>query len=149
MTVLIDTSVLARLANTKDALHGVASGAIAKLHRQGDSLAVTAQVLVEFRNVATRPTNVNGLGHTAAQSEAKAAAFELQFSLLPETPDIFPAWKTIVDALGVIGKQVHDARLVAVCHVHSVSQLLTFNLSHFVRLATVPPGVIILDPAKV
>jgi predicted nucleic acid-binding protein len=106
-------------------------------------------VLVEFRNVATRPTNVNGLGHTAAQSDAKAAAFESQFSLLRETPDIFAAWKTIVSALRVTGKQVHDARLVAVCHVHSVSHMLTFNVNHFTRLASAPPGIVVLDPAIV
>jgi len=44
--------------------------------------------------------------------------------LVAETPDIDPAWKALVGALGVIGKQVHDARLVAVCHVHGVTHLL-------------------------
>ena len=42
----------------------------------------------------------------------------------------YPAWKALVNALGVIGKQVHDARLVAVCHVHAVTHLLTFNVAH-------------------
>jgi len=49
----------------------------------------------------------------------------------------------------VIGKQVHDARLVAVCHVHSINQLLTFNGSHFVRMAGVGPGLVVVDPANV
>jgi len=31
------------------------------------------------------------------------------FRLLPDTPDIYRAWKTLVGALGVIGKRVHDA----------------------------------------
>lgn len=69
--------------------------------------------------------------------------------MLPNTPDIYPAWRTLIDSLGVIGKQVHDARLVAVCHVHRVSHLLTFNVGHFSRLAVPSPGVIILDPATV
>lgn len=65
------------------------------------------------------------------------------------TPAIYPAWKAIVGALGVVGKQVHDARLVAVCHAHGVTHLLTFNVAHFARLATAPPGVTVIDPATV
>jgi hypothetical protein len=75
--------------------------------------------------------------------------FESTFPLLDDTPAIFPAWKTIVHSLGVIGKQVHDARLVAVCHVHSVSHLMTFNVSHFARFTGVAPGITIVDPATV
>ena len=62
--------------------------------------------------------------------------FEARFPLLPETPDTFPAWKALVQAAAVVGKQVHDARLFAVCQVHSVDHILTFNVQHFTRLAT-------------
>ena len=82
-------------------------------------------------------------------AEAKAAVFETTFPLLVETPAIYPAWKAIVQALGVTGKQVHDARLVAVCHVHGVSHVLTFNVGHFTRFATFGPGVTVVDPATV
>jgi predicted nucleic acid-binding protein len=146
---LIDTSVLARLANTADAFHPVATRAVVELHRRGDVLHVTPQNLVEFRNMATRPVAVNGLGLAIPDAEAKAAAFEATFPLLVETPDIFPAWKALVAALGVVGKQVHDARLVAVCHVHGVTHLLTFNVGHFARLAGFGPGLIVADPAAV
>ncbi len=108
---------------------------------------VTAQNLIEFRNFATRPISGNGLGLAASAADSLAATFEAAFPLLGETPDIFSAWKSIVAALGVIGKQVHDARLVAVCHVHAVTHLLTFNVSHFVRMAAVGPGIVVVDPA--
>lgn len=149
MAYLVDTSVLARLANTADPFHTVAAQAVLELHRGGEVLHVTAQNLVEFRNVATRPKSANGLGMSVVDAEAKAAVFEGTFPLLVETPDIYPAWKALVSALGVIGKQVHDARLVAVCHVHAVTHLLTFNISHFVRLAGFGPGVVVVDPASV
>lgn len=149
MAILIDTSVLGRLANRADAAHAVAQAAIAELHRRGETLHSTAQNLVEFRNFATRPTGLNGLGLGWAAAAALAATFEAAFPLLEETPAIYPAWRAIVDALGVIGKQVHDARLVAVCHVHGVSHLLTFNVGHFTRLATAAPGVVVIDPAHV
>jgi predicted nucleic acid-binding protein len=146
---LVDTSILARLANTADVFHTVAVQAVVELHRRGEVLHVTALNLVEFRSVATRPTAMNGLGLAAVDAEAKAAAFEAAFPLLAETPAIYPAWKALVAALGVIGKQVHDARLVAVCHVHGLTHLLTFNVSHFVRLAGFGPGLVVVDPASV
>lgn len=149
MSQLLDTNVLVRLANASDLKHATAARAIAELHRRGERVHVTAQVLVEFRNVATRPIAANGLGLSAEATEAKAAAFQAMFPLLKETPDIYVAWKAIVGALAIVGKQVHDARLVAVCHVHGVTHLLTFNVAHFARMAAFGPGVVVVDPASV
>jgi predicted nucleic acid-binding protein len=146
---LIDTSVLARLANTADTFYPVATRAVLELHRRGEILHVTPQNLIEFRNVATRPVAVNGLGLASPVAEAKAAGFEAAFPLLPETPDIFPLWKALVGTLAVIGKQVHDARLVAVCHAHNVTHLLTFNGTHFARLASFGTGIAVVDPSTV
>src|SRR5947209_4498506 len=149
MAYMLDTSMLARLANTADPFYGVAAQAVTELHRRGEALHITAQNLAEFRNVATRPKKLNGLGLPVADAEAKAAIFEGTFPLLAETPTIHPAWKALVGALGVIGKQVHDARLVAVCHVHSVTHVLTFNVLHFARMAGFGPGVVAVDPGTV
>ncbi len=149
MAFLIDTSVLVRLANATDARHSVAARAVLELHRRGEVLHITPQVLIEFRNVATRPKIANGAGLPIVEAETHAGTFEAKFPLLVETPDIYPAWKALVGALGVIGKQVHDARLVAVCHAHAVTHLLTFNVTHFVRLAGFGPGVVVVDPATV
>ena len=149
MAFLLDTSVLCRLANVTDVLHSVAADAVLELHRRGEVLHITPQVMVEFRNVATRPTAINGLGLSGVDTDALAATFEARFPLLTETPDIYPTWKALVAALGVVGKQVHDARLIAVCHVHAVTHALTFNVSHFTRLAAFAPGVVVVDPATV
>lgn len=149
MAHLIDTSILVRLANTADAFHAIASKAVMELHRRGEVLHITPQVLVEFRSVATRPVAANGMGLPAAAAEMKAAAFEAAFPLLVETPDIYPAWKGLVGSLAVVGKQVHDARLIAVCHVHQVTHVLTFNVSHFARFSGFGPGVVVVDPARV
>ena len=149
MGYLIDTAVLVRLANTKDAQHGVAAQAVLELHRRGEALHITPQVLIEFRNVATRPVAVNGLGLSTGETENLSALFESRFSLLPDSPDIFPAWKDLVEKLGVSGKRVHDARIVAVCHVHQVTHILTFNVSHFTQMAGHRPGLVVVDPPSV
>ena len=78
--------------------HGAAGRAMLELHRRGERLHVTAQVLIEFRNVATRPKAMNGVGLPIVDAEAHAAAFESRFPLLAETPDVYPAWKALVQA---------------------------------------------------
>ncbi len=149
MAYLLDTSVLARLANAADSLSPAATRAVVELHRRAEVLHITAQNLIEFRNAATRAVAVNGLGLGPPEAEVKAAEFEAEFRFLPEVPAIFPAWKALVVAQGVIGKQVHDARLVAVCHVYGITHLLTFNIPHFARLSAVGPGLIVVNPASV
>lgn len=149
MAYLVDTSVLARLANVRDVLYATAVHAVLELHRRGEAVHVTPQGLIEFRNIATRPAALNGLGLSIPETERQAAAFEVEFPLLPDTPDVYPAWKSLVSAVGVIGKQVHDARLVAICHVHNVSHMLTFNVAHFARMAAFGPGIVVVDPASI
>ncbi|MDP1796439.1 MAG: PIN domain-containing protein [Planctomycetaceae bacterium] len=149
MAYLIDTNVLVRLANSDDANHAVATHAVLELHRRGEELRLTPQVLIEFRNVATRPKEANGLGLSVADTERLAMGFEASFPLLVETPDIYKAWKDLVRSLGIVGKQVHDARLVAVCHAHGVTHLMSFNISHFTRMASHGPGIVVVDPATV
>ena len=147
MAYLIDTTILVRLANASDAQHNVAADAVLELHRRGQLLHVTPQVLIEFRNVATRPLTLNGLGLSNNDTQTQAAVFEERFPLLPDTPEIYRAWKALVKAIGIVGKQVHDARLVAVCHAHGVTHLLTFNVPHFVRMGAFGPGVVVVDAA--
>lgn len=149
MACLVDTSVLVRLANVADALNPMAAHAILELHRQGESLHVAPQNLIEFRGVATRPAQVNGLGLSIADAELKASGFERAFGLIVETGDIFPAWKAIVQAAAVTGKQVHDARLIAICQTCNISHVLTFNVGHFARLAGFVPGMAVVDPSTV
>ena len=45
MAFLLDTSILVRLANVNDAQHAVAARAVLELHRCGEVLHITPQVL--------------------------------------------------------------------------------------------------------
>jgi predicted nucleic acid-binding protein len=147
--VLVDTSILVRIANTLDPMRPTTRNAIRKLRASGEVLHVAPQNLIEFRSVATRPTAVNGLGFDTATVKQQIDDFELTFSLLPETNAIYPAWKGIVASGAVIGKQVHDARLIAVCQTCGINRVITFNLNHFSRFASLVPGLTVLDPANV
>ena len=146
---LVDTPLLVRLANSSDVLYPVALRAVTELHLRGVQLCITPQNLIEFRNVGTRANNENGLGYSIAQVEEKAEEFEALFTVLDDVSDIYGAWKTLVHQASIIGKQVHDARLIACCEVHSMDSTLTFNSRHFVRFLPYLPGWSVIDPHSV
>jgi predicted nucleic acid-binding protein len=110
---------------------------------------VTSQNLIEFRSVATRPADVNGLGMSLSEVEGAISDLEKAFPLLPDIPAIFRAWKTLVVAAAVLGRQVHDARHVAVCQAYGLSQILTFDDSHFTRLVSFTPPTVVIHPSAI
>lgn len=151
MAYLLDTSIFGRLANPSDKDYAVAEAAVKRLHVGGEVVHSCPQNYTEFRAIATqpKPPQANGLGLSIAETERLAAGFELAFPLLPDNPDIHPEWKRLVAATATIGKPVHDARLAAVCSVHRITQLLTFNVAHFTRFVPHIPGFVVVHPQNV
>jgi predicted nucleic acid-binding protein len=145
MNILVDTKILTRSAEPGHAMHATATSAVTSLRGQGHTLCVIPQVLYEFWVVCTRPTSVNGLGKTAAEAATELAALRALFPMLDDTPAIFPAWEQLVISEAVLGKNAHDARIVASMRVHGVTHILTFNDADFRRFA----GITALNPAAV
>jgi predicted nucleic acid-binding protein len=114
------------------------------LRLRNEVLCVAPQNLVEFWAVVTRPRNENGLGLTTAQAVNELTAVQDFFRVLPYTPEVTKAWKRIVTAHAISGKQTHDAHLVAIMQVNFLSNIVTFNKSDFERY----PGITVLDPAQ-
>jgi predicted nucleic acid-binding protein len=133
MIYLVDTNVLLRSIQQAHPMHADAKRAAATLTRQDQQLSIVAQNLIEFWAVATRPAVNNGLALSINDTAQHVAIFKRIFTLLADTPDIFPEWERLVDQHKVSGRQVHDARLVAAMKVHSVTHLLTFNTDDFKR----------------
>ena len=142
MAYLLDTNVAWHRVQQSDPRHGDVKLAVDALLLAGEQVHVTAQNLVEFRSIATRPQSANGLGLTPAIASIKAQEIEALFALLPETPAIYPQWRTLVDQYSVCGKQVHDTRLVAVMLVHGITHLLTLNGADFRRFS----GITVFEP---
>ena len=116
-----------------------------RLLAEGRELCICAQNLIEFWVVATRPTDASGLGWTTDTAAAEIAGPETRFVLLPDTPEIFPIWKTLVQNAATRGKRTHDARNAAVCLAHRAQALLTFNADDFSAF----PALRLLDPVQV
>ena len=133
MIYLVDTNVLLRSIQQADPMHADAKRATATLTRQDQQLSIVAQNLIEFRAVATRPAVNNGLALSIDETTRHVATFQRVFTLLADTPDIFLEWERLVEQYKVIGRRVHDTRLVAAMNVHSVTHLFTFNTDDFKR----------------
>lgn len=114
-------------------MYGDTVNAISILGGAGVELFITSQNLVEFWRSATRPVERNGLGLTVPEAEAELQRLETLFPALPDVPEIYPEWKRLLLEYGVMGVNVHDARLVAVMRVHSLTHILTFNTGDFIR----------------
>lgn len=111
------------------------------------------QNLIEFRNVASRPLEKNGLGLSPAQADLELDRAERDFDTLPENDLIYTVWRQLIAAKDVSGKQVHDTRLVAFMLVYGVTHLLTFNGDDFKRFATLPSelgtGIVVVNPVDI
>lgn len=135
--LLVDSNVLVRLNDLSGPRHPVCRRAMHECIRQGVTIAVCTQVLIEFWSVSTRPPDANGLNRTVEDTYQSCLDI-LNFALfLPEPQDIFDRWLDIVHRYEVRGKQVHDARLVAFAWAHGISQILTLNPQDFARYTEV------------
>lgn len=133
---LVDTNVLLRLHDEEPDASQEAIGAVAKLLQRGP-VFITPQVVIEFWCAGTRPRDVNGLGWDTETAAARLAGILNRFEMLEDCPAVFDCWLALVQSYGVKGKQVHDARLVAVMKAHGVENLLTFNVDDFSGYAEV------------
>ena len=142
---LLDTNILLRVADTSASQHRLAVRAITEILSKGDKCVITAQVLIEFWVVATRPLDVNGLGWTSQETKEKIRQFIAQFLLLEETNNIFTNWFQLVSNYKIKGKRTHDIRLLAIMIVYNIAYLLTFNPKDFISL----PNISIICPQDI
>jgi predicted nucleic acid-binding protein len=144
MNVLLDTNIPGRMAEAGHPKHQIAVDSVAALISRGDSPCLVPHVLYEFWVVATRPLAANGLGLSAAEANAEISRLETLYPILQDSSAIYPEWKRIVAAYQVLGKNAHDARLVAAMAMHRITHILMFNPGHFGRF----PGIVALDPGS-
>jgi predicted nucleic acid-binding protein len=146
MLILVDSGILLRLVNAADPLNAIIDAAVRVIQSRGDALAYALQNAAEFWNVCTRPATARGgLGLDAVETERRLKVVEASFSLLSEPTTAYSIWRQLVVAHAVRGKQVHDARLVALMQAHGISHILTLNGGDFARF----PGIVAMEPASV
>ncbi|HJQ70905.1 MAG TPA: PIN domain-containing protein [Blastocatellia bacterium] len=144
MLYLADTNILLRLAEPRHPMHAAAQDAINVLVTNNHGVCVVPQNIIEFRSVATRHADKNGLGFTHQETLAEVEKIEKLFLLIPDTPAIYGEWKRLVFAHSVSGRQVHDARIAVAMNVQGITHLLTFNKDDFKRFT----GIVAVSPLE-
>ena len=145
MSYVIDTDILARSVEASHPMQPVAVDTVEVLISRGETVCVMPQNLYEFWVVATRPRDRNGLGLSAVEAQGYLTQFERIFTLLPDVPAIYAEWKRLVGQHVVMGKNAHDARIVAAMKVHGISHLVTFNGDDFKRFQGI---ITVVEPKR-
>ncbi len=142
---LLDTNIILRFCDIGSVEHVIISDAISQILGQDDQCFITAQVVIEFWIVATRPVAVNGLGWDIEKTERAVQMLINQFEWLEEVPDIFTHWLSLVTTHKISGKRTHDLRIEAVMLAHDISHILTLNPKDFVAVE----GITIIHPNSI
>ena len=94
----------------------------------------TPQNIAEFWSVATRPSTARGgLGVTVEEAARRVRVTEKIVDVVSEPANSYRRWKMLVTRYNVSGRQVHDARLVAIMTALRIRRVLTLNDVDFRR----------------
>ncbi len=133
MGTLVDTSILLRAFDAASPHYRSIRRALRKAVDDRIGLIVTVQNIAEFWNVGTRPVDKNGQGLSGERVRRRVEIIERFCDVVSEDKSSYGEWKRIVEALGVSGVKVHDARLVSVMLRFGVREILTLNEGDFDR----------------
>lgn len=130
--VVVDTNVLLAATDTSRVAH---AAAIEFLNEDERRLAMTPQIVREYLAVVTRPVQVNGFGLAAEDAVANVEQLLDDMELLPEDGATTHRLVDLVAQGSAVGKQVHDANVVAAALAHQAGAIVTSNTRHFSRFA--------------
>lgn len=142
---LLDTNIVLRLSNPSDRHHTSVVEAIAILLEQGNECYLSPQILTELWVVATRPTDVNGLGWSTDYVRKIIDELLGRFPFVDETPQIFPIWLDLVTRNDVRGKRTHDIRVIALMNSVAIHHILTLNPNDFSGIS----NIIVVTPQEI
>jgi len=134
--IFIDTNVLVFATIPASPFH---QRAIAALHGVAMSRAaawISRQVLREYLVQLTRP-GVLPVPMSAQIAAAQAAALVSLYRVADGTGAVFRELLALVQNGLAVGKQVHDANIVATCLAYGIPRLLTHNVPDFKRYGAI------------
>ena len=140
--IALDTNLLVYAHREDSPWHDRAYARVAELAEGRSSWAIPWPCLHEFLAIATHPriySPPTPLVQAIDQIEAWLEAPGL--ILLSEVDGYWPDLRAALETGRVIGPQVHDARVAALCRLHGVRELWTAdrNFSRFPGLAVRNP----------
>jgi predicted nucleic acid-binding protein len=118
MHFLVDTGVLLRLFVAEDRRYELIREMVVTLRVRGHELVTGLQNVAEFWNVCTRPATARGgYGVPVDEAARRVRILDHFVRVIRETDETYPEWKRLTAQYGVMGVQVHDARLAALMRI--------------------------------
>ena len=140
MVILADTNIPPRTLHPPAPDRAAVLATVRRLRADRGRVVTFPQNIAEFWNVCTRPEAARG-GY--GLSDAKALRRPTRIEVLYAMAATHDTWRQLVITHGVPGKQVRDARLVALMAGHDMTHVVTLNAKDFARY----PGLAVIDPA--
>lgn len=142
--IAVDTNVLVYAHRADSPFHDHARSALQRLTTSGRAWAIPWPCVHEFLAVVTHPRVY--VPPTSAELASRAVDDLTALAgvvLLGEAADHWTRLRRLLEAPGVVGPKVHDARVAAVCLGHGVEELWTADrdFSWFPELRTSNPLV--------
>jgi len=131
--VVVDTNVLLAATDRSRERHDAATRFLSLDERD---LAISPQIVREYLAVTTRPVDVNGLGMSGGDAVANVEQFLGAMMILAEGSGTTAKLLALIGITSALGKQVHDANVVAVALAHDAAAIVTDNPRHFARFAS-------------
>jgi toxin-antitoxin system PIN domain toxin len=142
--IAVDTNILVYAHREDSPFHAPASRCVAELAEGAGAWAIPWPCLHEFLAIVTHPriyAPPTPLPRALAQVDAWLESPTL--TLLSEQPDYWTALQSLLVAGRVAGRQVHDARIAALCRQNGVRALWSADrdFGRFSGLSVVNPLV--------
>jgi predicted nucleic acid-binding protein len=131
--ILIDTNIVLRSKQINSIHYELVTNKLIELISSGEELLICPQVIYEFYVVATRPVEQNGLGLLYNTAITEIENLLETYQMPGENENVFLNWQQLIRDYKVVGKNAHDAKIVAFMISNNISKLYTLNRKDFVR----------------
>lgn len=130
----IDTNILLRAMIPEMARHAEAEEIIVKLWAEDVDLWINRQVIREYLVQATHP-NTFATPLTIEQVARQIETILSLFHVADDTAEVTAHLIALLKEVPTIGKQIHDANIIATMIAYDIQRLATFNPDHMKRFA--------------
>jgi len=128
--LIVDTNVLLSATDTSRHSH---TAAVAFLNNSQHNLGITPQIVREYLVVATRPVSVNGLGLSTVDALSNISEISNHVDIFTENRATANKLLDILSRFETLGKQIHDANIVAVALTYGAEAIITDNTADFTK----------------
>ncbi|RKX73042.1 MAG: PIN domain nuclease [Spirochaetes bacterium] len=130
--LFIDTNIFLTATDQSRQCHHSALNFFKTALNTGFHLSISGQIIREYLVVATRPTEINGLGLNVEEAIANIEEFKRRVIVLEETEEVCERLIGLVRDYDIRGNRIHDANVIATMKSHNVEILVTENVADFV-----------------